>query len=280
MIRRLLLCTAAALVGCGLFTTPAMASVHFTSHQRAQLKSWYRSHHSVIIKLAVRVNATSNFTGNQCSKLLGAVPDGKEEGTIPVTSVDKTWDSAVVNILLAVGACVATTETVAQEETQLKTGAQELQTVIHDFRAAGVNVVIPAPPPTTTTVPPPTTTTTSPAQYEAACTNAPTYGALASPNAQTGTCVTFEAQIFQYDTRTGTTEMLVDVTNDGYGLWTDTVELQLPQSVVSQNFIENDVIRFWGTTAAADTYQTASGGSNTVPVVDVKYATLVSTASS
>ena len=86
--------------------------------------------------------------------------------------------------------------------------------------------------------------------------------------------------MFQYDSRTGTTEMLVDVTNDGYGVYTDTVELQLPQSVVSQNFIQNDVIQFWGTTAAADTYQTASGGSNTVPVVDVMYATLITPASS
>lgn len=128
---------------------------------------------------------------------------------------------------------------------------------------------------TTTTAPP-----ESPAQYEAACTAAPAYGQLTSPNAQTGLCVTFEAQVFQYDSRTGTTEMLVDVTNDGFGLWTDAVELKLPQSVVSQNFIQNDVLRFWGTTAAADTYQTASGGSNTVPVVDVKYATLVSAAGS
>jgi len=142
---------------------------------------------------------------------------------------------------------------------------------------AGISV---APATTTTTAPPPTTTTTSPSQFEASCTNSPAYGALSSPNAQIGVCVTYQAQVFQYDSRTGTTEMLVDVTNDGYGVYTDTVELQLPQSVVSQNFIQNDVIQFWGTTAAADTYQTASGGSNTVPVVDVMYATLITPASS
>jgi hypothetical protein len=133
---------------------------------------------------------------------------------------------------------------------------------------------------TTTTAPPPTTTTTSPSQYEASCSNSPAYGALTSPNAQEGLCVTYEAQVFQYNSDTGTTEMLVDVTNDGYGLWTDIVELRLPQSVVSQNFIQDDVIRFWGTTAGSDTYQTSIGGTNTVPVVDVTYATLVSAASS
>lgn len=141
-------------------------------------------------------------------------------------------------------------------------------------------------PPTTTTtvppttVPPPTTTTTSPGQYEAACTNSPEYGALTSPNAQTGVCVTYEAQVFQYDANTGTTEMLVEVTNDGYGVWQDLVELTLPQSVVSQNFIENDVIRFWGVTTTPDTYTTENNGTNTIPAVNVKYATLVSAASS
>jgi hypothetical protein len=157
--------------GCVLVSPVGASSLHFTSHQRAQLQAWYRSHHSVIINLAVQVNAPSNFTGHQCSKLLAAVPDGKEEGTIPVASVDKTWDSAVVNILLAAGSCAATTETVAQEEAQLKNGVQELQTVINDFRAAGVKVVIPSPvhathrlPPTTVPPPPTTTTTPQPAQ--------------------------------------------------------------------------------------------------------------------
>jgi hypothetical protein len=120
-------------------------------------------------------------------------------------------------------------------------------------------------PPTTvppTTVPPPPT----PAQYEASCTNSPAYGALSSPNAAQGTCVNYQAQ--------------VDVTNDGYGFWSNVVELQLPPSAVAQNFIENDVIQFWGITTGTDTYTTKIGGTDTVPVVDVKYATLVTAASS
>jgi len=134
-------------------------------------------------------------------------------------------------------------------------------------------------PPTTvppTTVPPPPT----PAQYEASCTNSPAYGALSSPNAAQGTCVNYQAQVFQYDSNTGSTEMLVDVTNDGYGFWSNVVELQLPPSAVAQNFIENDVIQFWGITTGTDTYTTKIGGTDTVPVVDVKYATLVTAASS
>ena len=134
-------------------------------------------------------------------------------------------------------------------------------------------------PPTTvppTTVPPAPTA----AQYEASCTNSPAYGELSSPNAAQGTCVNYQAQVFQYDSNTGSTEMLVDVTNDGYGLWTNAVELQLAPSVVAQNLIQNDVIRFWGTTSGSVSYATEAGGTNTVPVVDVEDATLVSAASS
>jgi len=125
---------------------------------------------------------------------------------------------------------------------------------------------------TTTTSPPQT-----PAQIEATCTASPSYGDLTSPNAQSGVCVTYQAQIFQYDSNTGKNEMLVDVTNDGYGDWSNTVELQIPDSIAAMNFVQNDVIQFWGPTAGSDTYSTSIGGSNTVPVVHVEYATLIST---
>lgn len=133
---------------------------------------------------------------------------------------------------------------------------------------------------TTTPTSPPTTaaptTTTSPAQYEASCTGSPSYGQLDSPNAPNGQCVTYQAKVFQYDTTTGANVMLVDVTNDGYGLWTDVVQLNIPDSVASENLVENDIIQIWGTTDGSNSYQTRAGGSNTVPVVDVQYATLVS----
>jgi len=131
----------------------------------------------------------------------------------------------------------------------------------------------------TTTMPPTTTTTQSPAQYEAGCTGSPPYGQLTSPNAPSGTCVTYQANVFQYDTNTGKNDMLVYVTNSGYGLWTNIVELKLPSSVAGQGFIQDDVIQFWGPTAGTETYSTNAGGHNTVPVINVAYAKLISQAS-
>jgi hypothetical protein len=158
-----------------------------------------------------------------------------------------------------------------------------IHTVQQDYKSAFAQWAAGNIAPASTSTSPPTTTTVpqeSPGQYEAACTAAPPYGALASPTAQTGVCVTYQAQVFQYDANTGTTEMLVYVTNDGDSIWQDLVKLSLPQSVVSQDFIENDVIQFWGATAAPYSYTTEQNGTNTIPAVNVKYATLVSAASS
>lgn len=85
--------------------------------------------------------------------------------------------------------------------------------------------------PTTPPAPPPTTTTTmSAAQYQASCTTTMTFGQLSSPNAPQGTCITGQAQVFQFDSNTGPTSMLIDVTNDGCGDWYNVVELQLPNA--------------------------------------------------
>ena len=136
-----------------------------------------------------------------------------------------------------------------------------------------------APPTATTTIPPTTTTTLSQAAYEASCTNQMTYGQLVSPNVTQGICITGQAQIFQYDSVTGSSDMLVDVTNDGYGLWTDIVELQLPATGLPPGLVENDVIQFWGPISGTNSYTTTGGGNNTVPVVDAQDVTLVSAAS-
>jgi len=70
--------------------------------------------------------------------------------------------------------------------------------------------------------------------------------------------------------------MLVDVTNDNYGFWSDVVELQLPNAAAGQSLVDNDVIQYWGPLSGTDSYTTTLGGTNTVPVIAAKYVTLVS----
>ena len=106
------------------------------------------------------------------------------------------------------------------------------------------------------------------------------YGQLSSPNVVLGTCVTSQAQIFQFDSITGPSAMLVAVTNDGYGLWSDHVELLLHNAAAGQSLVENDVVQFWGTIASPDTYTTQQGGTDTIPAIKVKYITLISAAGS
>lgn len=136
---------------------------------------------------------------------------------------------------------------------------------------------------TTTTGPSGGTTTTAlshltQAQYEAQCTASPGYSKLSNKKTANGTCVTYQAEVFQYDVRTGFAVMLAAVTEHSAGHWGNIVDLQLPVSVVSQKFVEGDVIRFWGVTAGTHTYRTVAHTHKTVPVVNVAYASFVQSA--
>jgi hypothetical protein len=93
------------------------------------------------------------------------------------------------------------------------------------------------------------------------------------PDALVGTVVTYKGQIFQYDSRTTTASMIVSVTNKGYGIWTDNLYLLLDPSL-GANADENDLIQIWGTITGSFSYETASGGTNTLPQVLVKYLTV------
>jgi hypothetical protein len=278
MVRRML-AAIVALVGLGLWVSPvaAPASGGQTFTVTVNSKMWADAQ-GTLNNSEVRLVYRSPQ-----ALIYGSVCENGGKWTAPIPKKISSGPSGVtLRVTLSAGQVVKAENALRKESCASEFG---IHTVEQDYRWASqpsqiqtaIQTIDQAftPATTTTTAPP-----ESPAQYEAACTNSPTYGALASPNAQIGVCVTSEAQVFQYDANTGTMEMLVDVTNDGYGDWSDLVKLTLPASVVSQNFIENDVIRFWGPTAAPYTYQTESSGSNTIPAVNVKYAVLVSAASS
>lgn len=128
---------------------------------------------------------------------------------------------------------------------------------------------------------PTTTTITTPAQtqaaFEASCQSLP-YAELANdPDSLSGTPVTYQALVFQYDSNTGPELMLVDVDTDGAGDWSDPVEIDLPSAAFGSSVSENDVIQVWGTVDGTDTYSVQGGGTTTVPIVDAMYLSIIST---
>jgi hypothetical protein len=98
------------------------------------------------------------------------------------------------------------------------------------------------------------------------------------PAALMGRRIHSRAKVFQYDARTGTTALLVSVTQKQPGrfeYWTDHALLQLPTSALGAGMDNNDIIEFWGTVSGPYSYDTAIGGKNTVPAVSVRYMNLL-----
>jgi hypothetical protein len=136
---------------------------------------------------------------------------------------------------------------------------------------------------TTTTTGPPTTTTTRPTLTPEATeflfkqgATTPPYDELVKNPAGNGQTVFFRAKVFQYDTNTGLTSMLVYVTPGSYDFWNDVVLVNLPSAEAGNGIDNNDIVDIWGTPAGAYSYSTRIGGTNTVPKVAAKYVTLVS----
>lgn len=111
-------------------------------------------------------------------------------------------------------------------------------------------------------------------RYKADATSVPYDQLNKDPAAMAGRVVTFKAKVFQYDSRTSTAHMMVEVTPGSYGFWDDLVYLNLDPQIAA-DVDEDDVIQFWGTVKGAYTYGTAIGGSNTLPEIDVKYMKLI-----
>ena len=83
-----------------------------------------------------------------------------------------------------------------------------------------------------------------------------------------GTCVHYAAQVFQFDSVTGTKSMLVYITNDGDGVWDDLVWVNLSSASLGSSIYENDIVYLVGRLDGTYTY-TSTLSTNTVPVIDV-----------
>jgi hypothetical protein len=97
-----------------------------------------------------------------------------------------------------------------------------------------------------------------------------------NPAAMKGSCVSGQAQVFQFDSATGTKALLANYTDVGYGVWTNNVWFNLFSTAVGNGIYETDVVDYVGRVAGSLSYTTQNNGTNTVPEIDITSLTRVS----
>ena len=60
-----------------------------------------------------------------------------------------------------------------------------------------------------------------------------------------------------------------DVTDSGFGLWTDAVLFSLDSASIGDGFYQGDIVTYHGSVFGTQSYKTRIGGTNTVPVIEV-----------
>lgn len=209
-----------------------------------------------------------------------------ESGLASFTSIDTTDRQA----LQAVAKRLATSNVSGAKRLAASTKKQSRSTKHADFVAATdavitwctQNNVLGTPTPSISTLAP-TTTTTRPAispetaefLFKSGATT-PGYDELVKNPLGSGQAVYFRGKVFQYDTNTGLTSMLVYMTPGNYDFWSDPVLVNLPSADAGNGIDNNDIVDVWGIPAGPYSYSTRAGGTNTVPKLAAKYVTLVS----
>jgi carbon starvation protein CstA len=115
----------------------------------------------------------------------------------------------------------------------------------------------------------------SEAGYKASASSMPYDQLIKDPASLAGTIVTYQAQVFQYDTNTTTSHFIASVTNEGYGFWDDDIWADVDPSVAA-NVCADTVIKFWGSVVGPYTYTTTSNGQLTIPEINIQYLDVIS----
>jgi Glucodextranase, domain B len=89
-----------------------------------------------------------------------------------------------------------------------------------------------------------------------------------NPDAHVGERVKFTGQIFQIQEDLGASVILLSVTDEGYGFWTDNIWVDYPGTIKGA---EDDIITVYGTIEGSKSYETQIGGETYVPQMTAKY---------
>lgn len=95
------------------------------------------------------------------------------------------------------------------------------------------------------------------------------YGQLIkNPSAYKGEKVVYTGQVLQIQEEGGFGFMLLSVTDEGYGFWTNNIWVEFEQRT---GIAEEDIITVYGTIIGSEEYETQAGGSTYVPKMRAKY---------
>lgn len=83
-----------------------------------------------------------------------------------------------------------------------------------------------------------------------------------------GERVKFTGQIFQIQEDSGSSVILLSVTDEGYGFWSDNIWVDYDGTI---NGAEDDIITVYGTIEGSQSYETQIGGETYVPQMTAKY---------
>ncbi len=89
-----------------------------------------------------------------------------------------------------------------------------------------------------------------------------------NPDRYAGERVAYRGQVFQIDEDLGETVILLSVTDEGYGFWTDEIWVNYAGTTPA---VEDDMITVYGTIDGSRSYDTRMGGTNDVPEMTAKY---------
>ncbi|MBP1934405.1 hypothetical protein [Ammoniphilus resinae] len=89
-----------------------------------------------------------------------------------------------------------------------------------------------------------------------------------NPDSHKGQRVTYYGNVQQIMEEGDTTFMLLNVTDQGYGIWDDTIAVNFDGKI---DVYEGDMIQIWGEVTGAFSYDSVAGWKITVPSVKAKY---------
>jgi hypothetical protein len=91
---------------------------------------------------------------------------------------------------------------------------------------------------------------------------------IKNPERFRGEKVVYTGQIFQIQEEAGYGIMLLSVTDEGYGFWTDEIWVNFEDPV---DAAEEDIVTVYGKLTGSEEYETRIGGTNYVPRMNAKY---------